>query len=337
MMSLREKIAKLAEKVESAESMKEKDVDRESMRKRIAERLKELREKREKEGKISVFKNEVLERLRKRIALRRAMKRRRAERLERLRKLQKKSELFDADEKVSMNGKADRIEEMKERLKRRIALLKRRIGQVGGGVNDIEKNFDPKSEKSYGLSVPKPSVATGAEMKSLKKRQLEKAPPVLFADERVAKVALLKTLTEVDGNELKGVLYDMLVGIGVKPKIAVNIIESSVKKSAKKVVEYFVKKCQEVAEMPEKDLEREEKELVMYLTLTEDGSVEGEFEESGKEEEKVEGEGVPNDVAVEAEEIKQKLTAGSVKVPRVASADDNILAKAVAGYNTFKI
>jgi len=246
-------------------------------------------------------------------------------------------------EKLAMRKKENigsRIAELKERRKERlakkIAELRRKISRIKrrSGVADAPmqyaQNLESSRTKNYAVPVKKPAIATKEDLARLKARQEDKVPPVWRGVDlrNQLRVAWLKALNS-GKNEIKAELYDNLVGLGVKDKVAVMVIEKAFKRGSKGMVKDFIKIAEDVMEMPEEQVKEEEKAIELSITLQPDGSVEGEYEEEAVSEESVEEEG--------DEELEQRLVESSVRLPKIATEErDSLLKKALPQYGILK-
>jgi hypothetical protein len=231
---------------------------------------------------------------------------------------------------------AELREKRKERLVKKIAELRRKISRIKrrGGVADTPmqyaQNLESSRTKNYAVPVKKPAIATREDLERLKAKQEEKVPPVWRGVDlrNQLRVAWIKALNG-GKNEIKAELYDSLVGLGVKDKVAVMVIEKAFKKGSKGMVKDFIKIAEDVMEMPEEQLKEEERAIELSITLQPDGSVEGEYEEEVVSEESVEEEG--------DEELEQRLVESSVRLPKIATEErDSLLKKALPQYGILK-
>jgi hypothetical protein len=315
--------------------------------KKIAQRLKEQTSEAKKSGsktKVSVLRQKLAEVRKRRLR-------------EKLAKLRAKRSSVLSERKASGVGTsllrerlrkklAERLaERRKEALKEKIAKLKERIARIKrSGVADAPmqyaQNLETSRTKNYAIPVKKPAIATKEDLARLKAKQEEKVPPVWRGVDlrQQLKVAWLKALNS-NKSEIKADLFDGLVAVGVKEKVAVSLIERAFRNGGRKMVEDFIKIAEEVMEMPEEKLKEEEKalessqEVEINVTLQPDGTVEGEYEvtDTGAEAEEVAEE------AGRDEELEERLVESSVKFPKIASDEkDSLLRKALPQYGVLK-
>jgi hypothetical protein len=318
--------------------------------KRIAQRLKEQSSETKKTrsvSKVSVLRQKLAERRKERLR----------ERLTKLRgsKVERK---VGSGTKTSLLGSrlreklAKRLaERRKEALKEKIARLKARIARIKrSGVADAPmqyaQNLETSRTKNYAIPVKKPAIATKEDLARLKAKQEEKVPPVWRGVDlrQQLKVAWLKAINS-NKNEIKADLFDGLVAVGVKEKVAVSLIEKAFRNGGRKMVEDFVKMAEEAIEMPEEKLKEEEKalesgqEVEINVTLQPDGSVEGEYEvaDTGAKAEEVEEVEEAVEEVGRDEELEERLVESSVKFPKIASEErDSLLRKALPQYGVLK-
>jgi hypothetical protein len=314
--------------------------------KKIAQRLKEQASEEKKKGtesKVSVLRQKLAEIRKKRLK----------EKLAELRKLRAKRSLALSGRKFSevktsllrerlREKLAQRLaERRKEALKEKIAKLKEKIARIKrGGVADAPmqyaQNLETSRTKNYAIPIKKPAIATKEDLERLKAKQEEKVPPVWRGVDlrHQLKVAWLKTINN-NKNEIKADLFDGMVAVGIKEKVAVSLIERAFRNGGKKMVEDFIKIAEEVMEMPEDRLKEEEKalesqEVEVSITLQPDGTVEGEYE--------VTSTGTEVEEEPERDEaLEERLVESSVKFPKIASEErDSLLRKALPQYGVLK-
>jgi hypothetical protein len=314
--------------------------------KKIAQRLKEQASEEKKKGtesKVSVLRQKLAEIRKKRLK----------EKLAELRELRAKRSLALSGRKSSevktsllrerlREKLAQRLaERRKEVLKEKIAKLKEKIARIKrGGVADAPmqyaQNLETSRTKNYAIPIKKPAIATKEDLERLKAKQEEKVPPVWRGVDlrHQLKVAWLKTINN-NKNEIKADLFDGMVAVGIKEKVAVSLIERAFRNGGKKMVEDFIKIAEEVMEMPEDRLKEEEKalesqEVEVSITLQPDGTVEGEYE--------VTSTGTEVEEEPERDEaLEERLVESSVKFPKIASEErDSLLRKALPQYGVLK-
>jgi hypothetical protein len=314
--------------------------------KKIAQRLKEQASEEKKKGtesKVSVLRQKLAEIRKKRLK----------EKLAELRELRAKRSLALSGRKSSevktsllrerlREKLAQRLaERRKEALKEKIAKLKEKIARIKrGGVADAPmqyaQNLETSRTKNYAIPIKKPAIATKEDLERLKAKQEEKVPPVWRGVDlrHQLKVAWLKTINN-NKNEIKADLFDGMVAVGIKEKVAVSLIERAFRNGGKKMVEDFIKIAEEVMEMPEDRLKEEEKalesqEVEVSITLQPDGTVEGEYE--------VTSTGTEVEEEPERDEaLEERLVESSVKFPKIASEErDSLLRKALPQYGVLK-
>jgi hypothetical protein len=314
--------------------------------KKIAQRLKEQASEEKKKGtesKVSVLRQKLAEIRKKRLK----------EKLAELRELRAEkssvlSERKSSEVKTSLLRErlreklAQRLaERRKEALKEKIAKLKEKIARIKrGGVADAPmqyaQNLETSRTKNYAIPIKKPAIATKEDLERLKAKQEEKVPPVWRGVDlrHQLKVAWLKTINN-NKNEIKADLFDGMVAVGIKEKVAVSLIERAFRNGGKKMVEDFIKIAEEVMEMPEDRLKEEEKalesqEVEVSITLQPDGTVEGEYE--------VTSTGTEVEEEPERDEaLEERLVESSVKFPKIASEErDSLLRKALPQYGVLK-
>lgn len=272
----------------------------------------------------------IAERIRKRMTERALLRKRAIERLramkaiERLRAMNKDTESSDS---------AKRSADIRMRLRERIARLRRKIAQIkGASIADAPVRSEVPRFKDFAINR-RSSIARKEALESLKKRQMEKAlPPLRGEDIRSAmRVAWLKTITAAE-NDIKADLYDLMVGTGIRSKVAVEIIEKAFKGGGVKLLDKFMKNAEDLIELPEEALKEEEKKLELSLEVNlEKGTVEGEVTNVEVEEE--------DEAEERDEEMENRLVSSSVKIPKIGSGsggEDDLLRKALPQYGVLK-
>jgi hypothetical protein len=314
--------------------------------KKIAQRLKEQASEEKKKGtesKVSVLRQKLAEirkkRLKEKLAELRELRAKRSSALSGRKSSEVKTSLLRERLREKL---AQRLaERRKEALKEKIAKLKEKIARIKrGGVADAPmqyaQNLETSRTKNYAIPIKKPAIATKEDLERLKAKQEEKVPPVWRGVDlrHQLKVAWLKTINN-NKNEIKADLFDGMVAVGIKEKVAVSLIERAFRNGGKKMVEDFIKIAEEVMEMPEDRLKEEEKalesqEVEVSITLQPDGTVEGEYE--------VTSTGTEVEEEPERDEaLEERLVESSVKFPKIASEErDSLLRKALPQYGVLK-
>lgn len=312
----------------------------------IIERVKEKRAAAKVENKVAttkkLSKEEVLDKL---AAIRsRKAKKEAAVNSEKSAKIERQEKIAAIKNRIALRKKlADKIAARKANVAK-----KAEIGSVIDGAESSIGNANLSTkDKNYAVKVPAPGIATGADMASLKKKQLQKAPPTLLAEDvrnaykKAVKLAFVRTNKNLEetGHPIKEALYDRLVGSGIATTAAVKIANEVFDGS---VVESFMtslfKRADEIADYSEDTINELEKDvqLVCQVVPVEDMQVEA--KESVEEQVEDAIDTAENEEEAEIEEIESRIVEGSIRVPKVASqrTERNLIAEALPRYGSVR-
>uniref|UniRef100_A0A7V3J9B5 Uncharacterized protein n=1 Tax=candidate division CPR3 bacterium TaxID=2268181 RepID=A0A7V3J9B5_UNCC3 len=330
-LGLKERIARLKKKLAMIELFGDRETNRGDRETNKRGRLARL------EGKKFV---EVNERDR---AARLEGKRQGNDKNDRLAKIREKLEEIEEKRAARLEGKRqgndknDRLAKIREKIKARrlrLARMKRRSEEVDSVLENADNDMREETMDSN-FALPNPPVPFGdkKDLDRAREDAIDQLPPTFRAEDvreaykKALSLVWRRKAKNLEQNELKASLYDLLVGYGIKHKAAIGIIETAFQEAGDRFLAGVMKRAEEVMEYGPETVAELGKEVEVVCYLPED--VVKSLSEDEEEEEEEEKE--------EAKEMKEKIVEGSFRIPKVSSsAHDSLLSKAVPSYIDIK-